>query len=330
MPPEKQVDWLLIGDDDPEHYGVLSPAALEHWKAIGGLLAKRWSNPVERERVDRMAGCLDKLSAALLQVARLRGHHHQLVEMAKQELPRLRAEYDRRGASEGAAYAVRGIEVLADFEGLLLQGRSALDRLTWFATSDFGSGSRTQSFRKLRKVTLNFSAKRPEAPRLLRVLDVAEPWFDAVFAKIASAEALRDLVGHRHFLGEGVETCLAVSYVPPAAVLLLDCEIRLPGSPTLTPILEAGRAAGQFLSYTVLNSVGIFAGAEPLEAGAFAPTWDLSTVARSQYLVGKPAAPGDPEMIVARRFTVGGFQMNHDYYRPELWSKAIKLDEHTA
>ena len=145
-----------------------------------------------------------------------------------------------------------GAEACADFESLLLHGRAALDRLTWLVSSNFGS--KTQSFLKLEGVLSNFAHRNDAAARLIVIIENVKPWFSGTFGKINDDESLRDLVAHKHAAIEGTRTRFGLNRVRENAFLLLDCEIKLPGPGTPTPVLSTAHDTVKWLSYVVLNS----------------------------------------------------------------------------
>ena len=153
--PGQQIGYLAVGGDTPQ-FGLLGDSPTRQWSRLKKSLSALWRTASEEEkaRLIRISGCLDKLRTSLLQCHRLRQHHDQLFEDAAQQLP-----------PGSAAYS--GDIACADFEGLLLQGRAALDRLTWFVTSEFGNPP-SSSFRKLRNVLANFKDTREEAAHRTR------------------------------------------------------------------------------------------------------------------------------------------------------------------
>ena len=310
----EQGGYLAVGGD-PDHYGLLSPQAVDLWRAIEKYRTTEWKNVARRDHLLRIGGCLDKLAGALLQVSRLRTHHDQLLEAA------------RLMAGQGSLFALQGLSALTDFEGLLLQGRAALDRLTWFLTTSFYP-SKTSSFRRLRNIISPFEEKRNDAREMVAILDVVEPWFDVVFAQLDAPESVRDLVGHKAAITEGIETCFAVTYTAPHSALALDCEVRLPRIAAKTPLLRSARDAAQHLSFTVLNSLAVSIGIPTLPATAFEPTWILRTVVLSEFIMEEP--DGSPltenALHVVRRMTPDGFDISSRNYRPAIRDHIIKVD----
>ena len=308
-----QVQYLALGGD-PDHYGLLPTQALDLWRSIEKYRNTQWKDPTRRDELMRIGGCLDKLSASLLQINRLRAHHDHLLEMARSPV--------QPGAH---SFALRGLSALADFEGLLLQGRAALDRLTWFLTSSYYPANKTRSFRKLRKALSN-AGKGDDARPLLAILGIAEPWFNDVLATLDSPESLRDLVGHKHAIAEGIETCFAVTYLSLNTALAFDCEVRLPGLPTM-PLLRSACHAAQHLSFTVLNSLAVVTSTPTLPAEAFQSTWALRTVVRSDFLVDEPDDSPKTEntLSVVQRLTPDGLEMSTRNYRPAIREHVITL-----
>ena len=308
----KQIQYVALGCD-PDHYALLPPEAVDLWQEIEKHRSTHWKDVARRDDLMRIGGCLDKLAGALLQISRLRAHHDHLLETA------------RLLADQGVPFAIRGLPALVDFEGLLLQGRSALDRLTWFLTGSYPS--KTSSFRKLKNILSEFTGKRHDARELVAIVEVVEPWFNVLLAKLDAPESLRDLVGHKHAIAEGIETCFAVTYTAPRQVLAFDCEVRLPRIAANTPLLQSARDAAQYLSFTVLNSLAVSIGIRTLPATAFNPTWLLRTVVLSDFLIHEP--DGSPltenALLVVRRMTPDGFDTSTRNYRPAIREHVVKV-----
>ncbi len=140
----KQFEYLAIGGEVP-HHGVLPQRAVEQYRSIQQYLTKEWrtSNESRQRWLWSINGCLDKLSTTLMQVARMRDHHDQLISHAR----------ELQKAPPEAHIALAAQEACGDFESLLLQGRAALDRLTWFLAEEFNQ--RCTRFSKLKKVLSN-------------------------------------------------------------------------------------------------------------------------------------------------------------------------------
>jgi hypothetical protein len=222
-------------------------------------------------------------------------------------------------------YSFRGEEAVADFENLLLQGRSALDRLTWFMTEL--TGNKSSNFRKLRSILRSPGNRVPHAKELVEILDESHNWFDSVFAKIESPEALRDLVGHKHALLEGMRNCFSVAFITPTQAVLFDCEIQLPGDAEPRVIMRVSRESGQYLSFAILNSLSVIAGLPRLPLNEFEPTWENKTVALADFAINEP--DGSPltenSLTLAKRTTPTGFQMVTRNFDPSIRSHAIDV-----
>src|SRR5262249_18316351 len=111
---EREMEFVAFGGE-PDHFGMLPPSAVSQWTDIERAISAAWREKAEHDRLRRIAGSLDKLSAALLQVSRLRAHHDKLIDLARHT--------EVRGNEQ--VVAERGTEVIADFEGLLFQARAA-------------------------------------------------------------------------------------------------------------------------------------------------------------------------------------------------------------
>jgi hypothetical protein len=313
MSEQKKVQYLAIGGE-PDHFHTLPPAAAEQWKKLEARIGKDYmsDDAMKRSRAE-MSGCLAKLSAALLQVRRMRVHHDELVNKARST-----------SIPPGGVMAWNAIEVLADFEALILQSRSALDRLAACASSDLGQF--TSSFRKLRNDASSRAGKLEGAQRVVHTIDAAASWSDGLLAGVESEEALRDLVSHKHSLTEGVETCISVVALPSTGRLLLfDCEVRLSRNPQRTALLHAARETGQYLPFIVLNVLSALLAENALTLSAYEPEWTNVTVSRGPFIAaGEPGrALGEYSLGVARRMLPHGISLDWQNYDPSLWDRAV-------
>jgi hypothetical protein len=155
-----------------------------------------------------------------------------------------------------------------------------------------------------------------------------DPWLNALLAKLDAPESLRDLVGHKHAIAEGIETCFAVTYVRPGAALAFDCEVRLPRITTPTPLLRSARDAGQYLSFAVLNSLAVVTAIPTLPAAAFESTWVLRTVVLSDFLMDEPEGAPKTEntaLWIVRRMTPDGFEVSRRNYRSAIREHIFEL-----
>jgi hypothetical protein len=182
-----------------DHYNLLGKAAVDHWGRIQKYLSAHWKSGDQR-RLSAISGCLEKLSTSLLQVCRIKSFHQELVSTARLNL------------SKGACYAaLRGDVACADFESLLLQGRAALDRLTWFTAKEFGQSC--NSFRKLANLLENFDKKTELARTVLNVVREAMPWTSGLLAKIEGGDSFRDFVAHKGATTEKMSNCFGITFI---------------------------------------------------------------------------------------------------------------------
>lgn len=312
------VNFLALagGADD---CGLLGENSRQRWTDIGKELALRWRRDEgQRALCARLSGCLDKLSASLLQIARLRDYHDSLLRTAR-----------HRPAPNCDYLALRAAPACGDFEGLLLHGRACLDRLTWFVASRFGQ--QCNSFRRLANVLANFE-KDPHAVALLGIVRKVQHWTDAVYAKIDAPDALRDMVGHREALTERMRTCFGVQWLNDQEVLLIDCEIQMSELSDPIPILRTSADSAQYLAFTVLDCASLFLGSIPLGLDQYRCQWSPVTIPLSRYVVQEPdGAPLGPNAVrFARRMTPDGFVVETRNMDPRTRTHAVSLTEPVA
>lgn len=336
---------ILAVGGGPDHYGLLPSASVDRWRELSSLFTKEWKELSNRRRIDSMTGCLDKLSNALLQARRMQAHHDFLLNVAasgpqnnlesifqainasnpallsQDEVSELRRSVE---TSQLVSAAIRGGRVIADFEGLLLQGRAVLDRLTWLISGEYKS--QCNSFRRLRRVV----AGRPKiktSRELLTVLDEAMPWFGGVFGRIEGGESLRDLVSHKHSITEGSETCFTVTFLPGTRAILFDCETLLPQQTEATALFAASQEAARYLSFVVLNCLSVLVGIPTLPLTDYDPTWQNLAVAYSDFVLDEPddSPLGPYAMPIARRMTPDGSEMKLRNMNPAILTHVLKF-----
>jgi len=313
-PSDTTVSYLVMGGG-VDHFDLLPPPAVEFWSTIQKEVSRRFEIGSEHEkwRMRQVSGCLDKLSASLMQVSRLRDHERSLLRTACAQL------------QSGSSLALRAAPMLADFESLLLQGRAALDRLTWLLAKEFKNSC--SSYRKLRPI-LKQARDNPVAVQILAVYEVVIPWFDALFGKFLSDDSLRDLVGHKNALTENVEVSLAAYSHSTGRVLLLDCEVKLPGGPRFFPIIKSARDSVGRLSTAVLGGLAPLLDIPPGEYDGFDSTWRPSTVPLSDFLVGEPdnSPMTEHNLTYLRRMTPSGFDAARRNVKPDLFASAVSCE----
>jgi hypothetical protein len=313
--PNNEVHYLAVGGG-VAHYALLPDPVVKQWAAIEEALRQLWKTGDRQSKVSAvsLSGCLEKLSSGLLQGHRMRNHHDTLLCHAK-----------ALKTSPAGMAALRGAEACADFEGLLLQARAALDRLAWLVTSRFKNPS--QSFRKIGTVLSAFEQKDDDAGRLLSIIHTADSWFDGTFGKLEEARSLRDLVAHHHSLMEGIRTCFAISRVSQSAALLVDCEVSLPGQPRPVPVLGTAHQSVKWLSYLVLNCAAVIARTSTLDPDGFEPLWHNRTVPLSKYVLVEPqGSPLGPHTLhTVRTMTLDGFVFGTDNVDPRIFEHAVEL-----
>lgn len=293
-----------------EHYGLLGHLPEEQWKQIKEHLASEWRKG-DTGRLANVAGCLSKLSASLMQISRLRGFHDK-------EL----TAYAEACAGKGhSALALAGDTAVADFEGLVLQARATLDRLTWFIARQFGQ--QCQSFRKLRGILDDFEKKNPLARDLKPIISRFDSWASGLLFKgFEKDTSLRDLLAHQESVSEMVTNCFGITYISEDSALLFDCELK-----GKYPIFLRARELAQYLSFVVLNTLSAYIGRPVLPFEDYTSLWKEKTVVFSSYILMEPPNTPlrDQSIVVVTRMVPGGFDLNYCNVAPAIYKRAIKV-----
>lgn len=293
----QKIQYIAMRSEEPG-YGLLPQRVVDQWMAIQEAIRLEWLKSREDQTFQPISllGCLEKLSSALMQARRLRDHQDQLLLSGLKLIEK-----------RGSCIAMRGSEACADLEGLLLQGRAALDRLARLLGSRYKNSAR--SFRTIARIVESFVHRDADAEALYKILAGSSGWFDGAFGQLTEEASLRDVVAHNHALMEGVVTCFAIHRVDPDSLLMLDCEIDLPKTSRRFPVLQTARESAQWLSYVVLNCAAVVSGVPTLELSSYESKWRRHPVALSKFVIAETAGsePGSCILSTVQKTTPDGF-----------------------
>lgn len=300
------ITFIAVGGT-VDHYNLLGKGPVDQWTRIQKYLSADWKTGDQR-RLSAISGCLEKLSTSLLQVCRIKSFHQELVNTARLNL------------GKGAGYAaLRGDVACADFESLLLQGRAALDRLTWFSAKEFKQSC--NSFRKLGSLLENFAEKTELAGILLNVVRETMPWMNGLFARIEGGDSFRDFVAHKGATTEKMSNCFGITFVGNQRVVLLDCELDP------FPLFRTSVEAVQYLSFTVLNLLSATIGQATLPLDDYKCLWQPLTVVFSDFVIKE--AENSPltknQLMVVKQMHPDGFEVMTRNVSAELFNHAVDL-----
>ncbi len=301
-----QLVFIAVGGA-VSHYDLLGPKPVEQWDRIQKYLSSEWKSG-DQGRLLAMSGCLDKLSTSLLQVHRIKDFHQELLNTASMNL------------GKGPYAFLRGEIACADFESLLLQGRAALDRLTWFVTWNF-KGQNCDSFRRLGNVLENFQHKSHLAKNLLGLVRQVSPWTTRLLSSIERDDSLRDFVAHKGATTEKMTSCFGITFLDNQRAILFDCELDP------FPLFKTSFEAVQYLSFTVLNTLAASIGHELLPLAEYECKWRPKTAVFSEFVVSEPenSPLTQNHLTVIKHTHPDGFVIHTRNVKPDLFSHAVRL-----
>lgn len=308
--PGQRVEYVAAGGE-VDHYGSLPTQAVEQFEAINRFLAHQWdgADATSKAFLSAASGCLAKLSAALLQVQRMQLHHDHLLEIG-------RANRIVLAQQPNATLALQGKEACADFEGLLLQGRATLDRLTFFLNHQFFPNAQDKSdrFSKLLGSIKKVQRPHPHMAAVERLFTEAS-WLVSFFTDV-SGRSLRSFVAHRTAVLEWMDTCFTIARVSEGHVLLFD------GVVNGVPVFATSQQVSAQLAFVVLNCIGLFTTGVELPLAAYTTPWQNRTTVLADFVSDfeTPLLQG-----VAKRMTPGGFEFQFYYLQDKVLNHAIAL-----
>lgn len=308
-----ELAYLALGSKSNPTYGMLSKRAEALFSNVGAFLTSSWSNAnsAELRKLRSIAGCLDKLSAFLMQAYRMRKYHGALLDFAQKF-----NHFGNVPLPIVMSWAKVGREECADFESSLLQARAALDRLTWFVTDQIGQPS--SSFSSIENI-LNKSNK-PTASSILRFVR------ESTHLKISivgpgNPDPLRDFVAHKGAASEITANCFAIYYFGGNLVLICDCELG--DAHTRLPVFRTSYQLCRDVPYVVLNSLAIMCDIEPVARQWFEPNWRLVSVVLSDFVRDENS---ELQLNIIKRMTPSGFEATMMNVDREVLKHRVKVD----
>ena len=302
----------------PSDYGLLPESIRIFWSDIGRFSGD-WNQatPTEKEQHRRISGSLEKLSATLLQCSRLKDHYNELVNLASRNAIDTLPE----GVFQGPTAGFSNSAGCADFEGMLLQSRAALDRLTYFLTSRYESPP-SQRYGKLSTILAD-QPDSEETAKLLRIHSETASWIDGLLATMeSSGQSFRDKIAHYEAASERMSSCFAFILLPEKRALIFDCELYGYG------VFQTAKEVAVNLSFLVLNSLAVIRGIQSTDYREFEIQWENKSILFSDWVTGEGGEQFGPNhLMVATQMIPDGIIVSHRNVDPTIFEKAVKFQE---
>lgn len=220
--------------DDSFGYGMLSENTVlkinEIGKFLGNALKDARTSAETRKEVILMESCLFKLQAVLYHLHNIKNFKENLLNEVKTKLI--------NKDSSGFTMGYLPVELVSEFEALLLQSRACLDAITVLVTKNLSGQKEARLFTKLKK-SLENSKKSESTESIIRLLNDSKWLFES---GVLTSDDLssRNYVAHRGSLLTIQECCMTISGIGNGKLLIFDLEFRksIPVMNTASKILE--------------------------------------------------------------------------------------------
>lgn len=231
------VSKLMAETEEPTRFSLLSPEAREVYRRLYRLTGRRPTDPQDARLRGAALGCMERLSAVLLQVERLATEARHIQDQAP--------------CQPGEMIGVRAPELLFDFEALLFHSRSALDLVTFFVCKRV-YGQSCHRFSKLRNALIPFEKSDDRARKLSQLISTVEACLSGVLLDAGQRRCLRSELMHRCGVGELSQIGFTLHCIQKDKRLALDTVVS--GS----PVLSTSRLIGGHVAFIVLNALSIY------------------------------------------------------------------------
>ena len=312
------IGYLALGIKSNPTYGMLSDQGEVLFTEIKEYLRTQWSDtdPKENKRLKGISGCMDKLSAFLMQGQRMKKYHNELLDNAKM--------FNLVGSAKlpepSIGFAKKGREECADFEASILQARAALDRLTWLISYVLNpprtKKKKKSSFNNLEDIL--DKSQHPKAPQLLRIIKQCQHLkINLIYP--GHPDPLRDFVAHKGAASEIMNSCFAIYYFGQSLVLVCDCELG--DANVCTPVFRTSKNLCHDLPYVVLNTLATICDLATVGYEHFSPNWRLDSVVLSDFV-----GLGELQLNVIKRTIPSGFEHAVLLVDKSIMSNLVKVD----
>jgi hypothetical protein len=224
--------------DEPEYFSLIPDKIRKKIRELYAYVGHETQNLEERNLKIGAFGCLERLSACLVQIQRIADHAADIRSKAPME--------------PGQMIGIRAPKALFDFETLLFHSRSALDRLTFFVCRQV-YGEQCDRFSKLQNVINNFGEKDDRVEQMQCILKEASTTLTGTLVdKPDGKRCLRSLLIHRSTIGEICTVGFVLHCVIPGQRLAFDTIILG------YPLFETAHAVGSALLFVLLNTLSLY------------------------------------------------------------------------
>lgn len=233
------------GTDIPTRFSYLSPDAHRLQMSLYAASGQRPKDATEEKSRAAALGCLERLSACLLQVEHLATEAAKIQEQCPQEM--------------GQMLGVRAPEVLFDFEALLFHARSALDLVTFLVCRGV-YGQQCDRFSKLANVAADFAPKDARAERLQSMVERVYTPLSGILVDQPTGRCLRSTLIHRSTVGELSQMGFTLHCPATGKRLALDTVL------SDYALFNTTGLVGSHVAFFVLNALSIYVGDSTLLA----------------------------------------------------------------
>ena len=291
---------ITFGEQYPQYYdNVLSEHSIKQYCKIQDYVRKEWKNSNHHLLLRQINGCLSKLSASIFQINRLIFHHNHLltsiIDMQQHE------KY----------FVINLEEACYDFESLIFQSRSTLDKLTWIVNKLYKKNS--NSFSDLRDTITNKISRNndPFIINLSLLLDKSR-WLEDFMISKGNYKSLIDELAHFSF-NERTEFVFNILNLNNREYIISDFE-----SHGIT-LFDTTWKISHYLPFFILNTIAYYTNDVNLSFKDYLPKWKTRTIKISNFIENKDGSPiGENEIVLAKYFTPGNVETRTDNALPSL------------
>ncbi len=299
-------------------YGMLGDKPVLKIDEIGihikNVLENSHVSAKEREEVILMESCLFKLQAVLYHLRNIKIFKENFLNGVKKELINKEAS--------GLTMCYLPVELVSEFEALLLQARACLDAITVLVTKNL-QGQQINYFTKLENVLEKF--RKSESINKINDLLKESNWLLECGA-LTGASPTRGYVAHQGSLLTIQKCCLTVSGIERRRLLLFDLEFSkdLKFKESM-PVINTASKILEYIPYFVIGVLSILCKLTPVVKEEFANDLGNEFIILSKETV-------EPEkgfkVGVIKEMNRVNFIIEDRFISKDALAKAIQLEIH--
>jgi len=287
--------YVAIGQERPD-INILKSQAIEFIINLKALISKKHQDEdlLQKKKMSSLHGCIVRLKGILRQSERLAQYCQEI--------------YNLKLPNQKSFTAFTHDYALFDFESMLFQARSLLDRITFYISKQQYNQD-CDTFNKLKNVLENSVKRDLMVQQLIELIDKTTPIFSGLLIDSNNKKSLRSDLIHKSTIGERSSSGFGINIISEHKVIRFDHEIKK------YPLMGSAWLLTKYITFFTLNVLSlVLEYNKKILIEDCEPTWKNNFIHFSSFL--DPSLQGPRLSII--KLTASGFEIKTRNLKPNV------------